>query len=142
MSGAPRFDVHRHITEIRGWHPVTKEEITRKVDAKDPLSALAFKIISDKNGDLTFVRVYSGTLAAGDLVWNPVRNDRERISRLMLMHANSLEPIDKLEAGEIGAAVGLKVTSTGDTLCPKDDPIVLESMQFPPTVISMSIRPA
>ncbi len=130
------------ITSIKGWHPVTKEEITRKVDAKEPLSALAFKIISDKNGDLTFIRVYSGTLSAGDLVWNPVRNDRERISRIMLMHANSREPVDKLEAGQIGAAVGLKVTSTGDTLCPKDDPIVLESMQFPPTVISMSIRPA
>jgi elongation factor G len=130
------------IKSINGWHPVTKEVLTRKVDANDPLSALAFKIISDKNGDLTFIRVYSGTLTAGDLVWNPVRNDRERISRLMLMHANSREPVEKLEAGQIGAAVGLKVTSTGDTLCPKDDPIVLESMQFPPTVISMSIRPA
>ncbi len=130
------------IASVRGWHPVTKEEISRKVDAKDPLSALAFKIISDKNGDLTFVRVYSGTLAAGDLVWNPVRNDRERISRIVLMHANEREPVEKLEAGEIGAVVGLKVTSTGDTLCPKDEPIVLESMQFPPTVISMSIRPA
>ncbi|MCC7137310.1 MAG: elongation factor G [Planctomycetes bacterium] len=130
------------ISTVRGWHPVTKEEQTRKVDSKDPLSALAFKIISDKNGDLTFVRVYSGTLASGDLVWNPVRNDRERISRIVLMHANEREPVEKLEAGEIGAVIGLKVTSTGDTLCPKDEPIVLESMQFPPTVISMSIRPA
>ena len=130
------------IPAIKGWHPVSKEELTRKVDSNDPLAALAFKIISDKNGDLTFIRVYSGTLSAGDLVWNPVRNDRERISRLMLMHANSREPIERLEAGQIGAAVGLKVTSTGDTLCPKENPIVLESMQFPPTVISMSIRPA
>ena len=130
------------IKEIKGWHPVTKEEIVRKVDAKEPLAALAFKLISDKNGDLTFVRVYSGTLNAGDLVWNPVRNDRERVSRLVLMHADSREPVDKLEAGQIGAAVGFKVTSTGDTLCTKEDPIVLESMQFPATVISMSIRPA
>ena len=130
------------ITSIKGWHPVTKEEITRKVSSKEDLAALAFKLISDKNGDLTFVRVYSGTLATGDLVWNPVRNDRERVSRIMLMHANEREPVDKLEAGEIGAVVGLKATSTGDTLTTKDNPIVLESMQFPATVISMSIRPA
>jgi elongation factor G len=130
------------ILEVRGWHPVTKEEITRKVDAKEPLAALAFKLIADKNGDLTFVRVYSGTLTVGDLVYNPVRNDRERVSRLVLMHANSREPVEKLEAGQIGAVVGFKDTHTGDTLCPKEDPIVLESMQFPATVISMSIRPA
>ena len=130
------------ITSIKGWHPVTKEEILRRVDAKEPLAALAFKLISDKNGDLTFVRVYSGTLSVGDLVYNPVRNDRERVSRLLLMHANSREPIEKLEAGQIGAVVGFKSTSTGDTLCTKEDPIVLESMQFPATVISMSIRPA
>ncbi len=130
------------IKSIKGWHPVTKEEITRNVDAKADLAALAFKMISDKNGDLTFVRVYSGTLATGDLVWNPTRNDRERVSRIVLMHANSREPVEKLEAGQIGAVVGLKVTSTGDTLCSKESPIVLESMQFPPTVISMSIRPA
>jgi elongation factor G len=130
------------IPTIKGWHPVTKEEVLRKVDSKDPLAALAFKLIADKNGDLTFVRVYSGTLTTGDLVWNPVRNDRERISRIVLMHAASREPVERLEAGQIGAVVGLKNTSTGDTLCPKEDPIVLESMQFPPTVISMSIRPA
>jgi elongation factor G len=130
------------VASVKGWHPVSKEEQTRRVDATDDLAALAFKIIADKNGDLTFVRVYSGTLNAGDLVWNPVRNDRERVSRIMLMHANEREPVEKLEAGEIGAIVGFKVTSTGDTLCPKEKPIVLESMQFPPTVISMSIRPA
>src|SRR5262245_18293208 len=129
------------IPAVHGWHPVTKEEQTRKVDAKDDLAALAFKIIADKNGDLTFVRVYSGTLSQGDLVWNPVRNERERVSRLMLMHAADREPVERLEAGHIGAVVGFKVTSTGDTLCQKESPIVLESMQFPPTVISMSIRP-
>src|SRR5207244_13393405 len=87
-------------------------------------------------------RLASGTLTTGDLVWNPARNDRERVSRIVLMHAASREPVDRLEAGQIGAVVGLKSTSTGDTLCTKDDPIVLESMQFPATVISMSIRPA
>jgi elongation factor G len=126
---------------VKGWHPQTKAEVVRRVDAKEPLAALAFKLIADKNGDLTFVRVYSGTLGQGDLVWNPARSDRERVSRLMIMHAASREPIERLEAGNIGAVVGFKVTATGDTLCPKEDPIVLESMQFPPTVISMSIRP-
>jgi elongation factor G len=130
------------ITQIKGWDPLTKEEKTRRVDPKDDLAGLAFKLIADKNGDLTFVRVYSGTLSTGDIVWNPVRNAKERISRIVLMHANEREPVEKLEAGEIGAVVGLKDTSTGDTLTTKDNPIVLESMQFPATVISMSIRPA
>ncbi len=129
------------VPTIVGWHPVTKEAVTRRVDATEPLAALAFKILADKNGDLTFLRVYSGTLSTGDLVWNPVRNDRERISRIVLLHADSREPVDRLEAGQIGAVVGLKDTRTGDTLCTKDAPIVLESMQFPATVISMSIRP-
>ena len=127
---------------VKGWHPVTKEEVVRRVDSTEELTALAFKLISDKNGDLTFVRIYAGTLAQGDLVWNPVRNARERVSRLVLMHANSREPVERLEAGHIGAVVGFKDTATGDTLCSKEHPIVLESMQFPPTVISMSIRPA
>jgi elongation factor G len=127
---------------IKGWDPITKAEITRKVDAKEDLASLAFKLIADKNGDLTFVRVYSGTLSSGDIVWNPVRNAKERVSRIVLMHADEREPVDKLEAGEIGAVVGLRDTATGDTLTTKDNPIVLESMQFPATVISMSIRPA
>jgi elongation factor G len=127
--------------EVRGMHPLTKEEVVRPVDPKADLAALAFKLIADKNGDLTFVRVYSGTLAQGDQVWNPVRNERERVSRLVLMHAASREPIERLESGQIGAVVGFKVTATGDTLCTKEAPILLEAMQFPQTVISMSIQP-
>jgi elongation factor G len=126
---------------VRGTHPVSGEEVVRSVDPAEPLAALAFKLIADKNGDLTFVRVYSGTLSQGDQVWNPVRADRERVSRLVLMHAASREPVERIEAGQIGAVVGFKVTATGDTLCPKEAPILLESMQFPQTVISMSIQP-
>ncbi|MDA1195837.1 MAG: elongation factor G [Planctomycetota bacterium] len=129
------------ITEIVGEHPITGERIVRRPDVDEPLSALAFKTVSDKNGDLYFVRVYSGKIEQGMQLWNATRSKRERVGRLVLMHAAEREAIDELRAGRIGAVVGFKDTFTGDTLCMKDDPILLESMQFPETVISMAIHP-
>jgi len=129
------------IENIRGEHPDTGEEIVRHPDPDEPLSALAFKTVADKNGDLYFVRVYSGRLEQGAQVWNAVRRKRERVGRLVLMHAAEREAIDVLEAGHIGAVVGFKDTYTGDTICTKEDAILLEPMQFPETVISMSIQP-
>ena len=129
------------IKTITGTHPRTGEEIVRHPDSSEPLSALAFKTVADKNGDLYFVRVYSGRLEQGTQIWNAVRNKRERVGRLMIMHAAERELVDELRAGHIGAVVGFKDTYTGDSLCTKDDPILLEPMQFPETVISMAIHP-
>ncbi len=130
---------------VKGTDPKAKgpdsatAEIGRNPDPAEPLSALAFKTIADKNGDLTFVRVYSGTLAQGDMVFNPVRRQTERVGRLMRMHAANREPVEQIEAGDIGAVIGFKHTVTGDTLCDEDKPILLESMKFPATVISMAM---
>ncbi len=129
------------ITAIQGEDPKTGEAIERHPEDDEPLSALAFKTVADKNGDLYFVRVYSGKLEQGMQVWNAVRRKRERVGRLMLMHAAEREAVDVLHAGQIGAVVGFKDTYTGDTLCTKDAPILLESMTFPETVISMAIHP-
>jgi elongation factor G len=129
------------IRTIEGTHPDTGEAIVRHPDVDEPLSALAFKTVADKNGDLYFVRVYSGRLEQGTQVWNAVRRKRERIGRLVLMHAAEREAVSELKAGHIGAVVGFKDTYTGDTLCTKENPILLEPMQFPETVISMAIHP-
>ena len=102
---------------------------------------MAFKIASDKHGDLTFIRVYSGKIAAGVRVINSGKDKKELISRIYKMHANNREQIDELSAGDIGAVIGLKYTVTGDTLSDADHPIVLEKMEFPETVISMAIEP-
>jgi len=106
-----------------------------------PLCTLAFKTIADRNGDLTFLRVYSGTLRRGQQVSNPRSSKTERIGRIFRMHAAAREPLEEAPAGEIVAIVGLKETVTGDTLCSPDDPIVLESMDFPEPVVTMSIAP-
>lgn len=107
-----------------------------------PLSALAFKIMNDPyTGQLTFFRIYSGSLRSGDTVFNPRKRKRERIGRLLKMHANKREEIEEVSAGEIFAAVGLKETTTGDTICSEEDPIVLEPMSFPEPVISVAIEP-
>ena len=106
-----------------------------------PLSALAFKIVQDRHAKLIFVRVYSGELRAGSYVWNSVREKRERIGRVLEMHADEPEMKPALRAGEIGAVVGLEHTLTGNTLCEEDHPIVLESIEFPSPVISVSIKP-
>ncbi len=107
----------------------------------EKLSALAFKSVASQGGDLTFVRVYSGVLRQGDQVFNPSHNRRERIGRIVIMHANEQEQISKLEAGEIGAVIGLKETMTGDTLCLQSDQLLLERMDFPEPVIQIAIQP-
>ena len=117
-------------------------EMTRKSDDKAPFSSLAFKIITDPFvGALTFFRVYSGTLNGGDTVLNSVKNKKERIGRILQMHSNNREEIKEVLAGDIAAAVGLKDTTTGDTLCSLEAPIVLERMVFPEPVISMAVEP-
>jgi elongation factor G len=116
--------------------------ITRQPDDAEPLSALAFKIMSDPHvGKLTYVRVYSGVLRSGSQVLNSTKDRKEKIGRLLRMHANHREDIDEAGAGEICAVIGLKQTTTGDTLCESDAPVVLESMSFPAPVISVAIEP-
>ncbi|MBO9717624.1 MAG: elongation factor G [Pseudoxanthomonas sp.] len=118
------------------------KELSRESSDKAPFSALAFKIMTDPFvGSLTFFRVYSGTLNAGDAVLNSVKNKKERIGRLLQMHSNNREEIKEVLAGDIAAAVGLKDVTTGDTLCSQDAPIVLERMAFPEPVISMAVEP-
>ncbi len=130
------------IPAIRGVNPKTDEEDERPADDSAPFSALAFKIATDPYvGRLSFIRVYSGTLDAGTAVLNSVKNQRERIGRILLMHANHREDIPKVYSGDIAAVVGLKNTTTGDTLCDQDHPIVLESMEFPEPVIRVAIEP-
>lgn len=130
------------IPAIKGVVPGTEEEIERKADDNEPFAALAFKVMTDPYvGKLTFFRVYSGTLKSGSYVLNSVKNKKERIGRILQMHANHREEIDEIYCGDIAAAVGLKDTSTGDTLCDEKHPVVLESMEFPEPVISVAIEP-
>jgi len=118
------------------------EEIERTAGDDQPFSSLAFKIMTDPFvGRLTFFRVYSGTLDSGSYVHNSTKNKKERIGRILQMHANKREEIDKVYSGDIAAAVGLKFTTTGDTLCNEDHPIILESMDFPDPVINVAIEP-
>ncbi len=119
-----------------------EKEIVLKQDVKEPLSALAFKIATDPFvGRITFVRVYSGTLKSGSYVFNPISGQKERIGRLLQMHANQRLEIDEIPAGNIGAVIGLKDTKTGDTLCDNEHPLVLERMTFPEPVISVAVEP-
>ena len=130
------------VGQITGIDPKTSEEVIRKTDPSAPLSVLAFKIQVDPHvGKLTFLRVYSGTLKAGSYTYNSTKQVKERIGRLLLMHANDREEIDEAYAGEIVAAVGLKDTVTGDTLCDEVAPIILENITFPEPVISLAIEP-
>lgn len=130
------------IEAVTGINPTTQENETRKPDIKDPTIALAFKIQTDPHvGRLTYVRVYSGELKSGSYIYNATKGEKERLGRLLLMHANSREEIQKAQAGEIVAIVGLKNTSTGDTLGDVDHPLVLESITFPDPVISLAIEP-
>lgn len=130
------------VDAVIGTDPDSGEELTRKPDAKEPFAALAFKIATDPFvGRLAFFRVYSGRLDSGSYVLNTRTGRNERISRIMQMHANKQNPIDFIEAGDIGAAVGFKDIKTGDTLCHEDHPIVLESMTFPEPVIHIAIEP-
>jgi elongation factor G len=130
------------IEAVRGINPDTGETETRRADDNEPFCAIAFKIWSDPYvGKLIFFRVYSGKCAKGQTLYNPRNNKRERVSRLLQMHANHREEIDIVYAGDIGALVGMKNVTTGDTLCDEDHPIVLESIKFPEPVISMAIEP-
>jgi elongation factor G len=130
------------IEGIKGTHPDTGAEIIRQPDAKEPFAALAFKIMTDPFvGRLAFFRCYSGRLDAGSYVLNVRSGKNERISRIMQMHANKQNPIDFIEAGDIGAAVGFKEIKTGDTLCDEKHPIVLENMFIPEPVISLAVEP-
>ena len=130
------------VPAIKGVNPDTDEEEDRHSSDSEPFSALAFKIATDPYvGKLCFHRVYSGTLTAGSTVYNSVKDDDERMGRILQMHANHREDIDCVYAGDIAAAVGLKNTTTGDTLCDEKHPIILESMKFPDPVIRVAIEP-
>ncbi|MHC4393291.1 MAG: elongation factor G, partial [Planctomycetota bacterium] len=130
------------IGEIQGVDPKTEEPVTRAVDPDSSLSAFSFKTVSDKNGDLTYVRVYSGRLKKGSPLYNSNKRKVERVGRIYKMHADNRELVEELVAGEIGAVVGFKYTLTGDTLCEKDDQIVLGALRFPDPVISQAIKPS
>ena len=130
------------IENIVGTNPDTDEEEDRKPSEDDPTSALAFKIATDPYvGRLVFFRVYSGKVAAGSYVYNPRSRKKERVSRLFQMHSNKQNPVEEICAGDIGSGVGFKDIRTGDTLCDEAHPIVLESMTFPDTVISIAVEP-
>lgn len=130
------------IGQVEGTDPDSGEPMTRKLTTDEKMSGLVFKIATDPFvGTLSFVRVYSGILKSGSYVYNPVTGNKERIGRIVQMHANSREEIKEIKAGDIAALIGLKGTKTGETLCDESAPIVLESMQFPEPVISIAIEP-
>ena len=130
------------IPAIKGVIPGSEEETTRPSSDEEPFSALAFKIMADPYvGKLAFFRVYSGTLESGSYVFNSTKGKKERIGRILQMHANSRKEIERVYSGDIAAAVGLKDTTTGDTLCDEKSPVILESMEFPEPVISVAVEP-
>ncbi len=130
------------VPPVKGLKPDTQEEIIRKPAASEPFAALVFKIMSDEYvGKLSFFRVYSGTLKSGSYVYNSTKNLKERIGKIVKLHANKQEIISEVHAGDIAAAVGLKDTKTGDTICDEKHPIVLESIRFPESVIFLAIEP-
>lgn len=130
------------IADIKGINPTTGEEITRKIADNSPLTALAFKIQSDPHvGKLTFIRVYTGVLKASAQVFNPTTNGRERIGRILRMHADKREEVQEITAGNIGAVIGLKGVRTGQTICDEKDLIVIDPPKFPEPVISVAIEP-
>jgi elongation factor G len=130
------------IPPVVGKDPDTGTEALRKADDSEPFSAFAFKVMTDPFvGQLTFLRVYSGVMAAGSYVYNSTKGTKERVGRLLKMHANKREDIKEVSAGDIAAAVGLKSTLTGDTLCDEKNPVILEAMEFPEPVISVAIEP-
>ncbi|NNM24674.1 MAG: elongation factor G, partial [Phycisphaerales bacterium] len=130
------------VPEVEGVHPRDHDKkLSRPHSTDAPFSALVFKVVSDSHGDLTYLRVYSGKLDKGSRVLNPVNGRKENVSRIFAMHAKDRQPLDAAEAGQIVAVIGLKNSGTGDTLCATDHPIILERMDFPEPVISMSIEP-
>ena len=130
------------LARVEGTHPKTEEPMHRETTDEEKLSALAFKIMSDKFvGKLTFIRVYSGVLEKGSYVYNSVKGKRERVGRILQMHANKREELERVHSGDIAAVVGLQDTTTGETLCDEKFPIVLERMEFPEPVISVAVEP-
>jgi elongation factor G len=130
------------VPPVTGTDPKTGEELVRRPSDEEPFAALAFKIAADPfSGKLAFFRVYSGVVHAGDSVYNATKDKKERISRIVMLHANHREDVTEVGAGEIAAAIGLKQTFTGDTLCDGDRPIVLETIKFPEPVIQISVEP-
>src|SRR5699024_317904 len=131
------------VAAITGHEQFNPEvEVQRTAGDDQPFSALAFKVMTDPYvGRLTFFRVYSGTLESGSYILNATKDSRERVGRILQMHANSREELNEVFSGDIAAAVGLKDTSTGDTLCAVDSPVILESMEFPEPVIQVAIEP-
>ena len=132
----------KDVPAIKGVNPDTEEEVERPSSDEEPFSALAFKIATDPFvGKLCFFRVYSGTIEAGSTVYNSTKDNNERLGRILQMHSNHRQDIEKVYAGDIAAAVGLKNTTTGDTLCDEKHPVILESMEFPDPVIRVAIEP-
>ncbi|MBT3258558.1 MAG: elongation factor G [Deltaproteobacteria bacterium] len=129
------------VPPIAGIHPGTGETETRSAKPGGPLSALAFKVMMDQGRKMTYLRIYSGTLKAGGTVFNPRKNVIEKPARLLKMHSNKRERINEVSAGDIVAAMGMKITTTGDTLCTENDPILLEPIQFNEPVISVAVEP-
>lgn len=129
------------VYSVLGVVPETGEQISRRAETKGPFAALAFKVIMDQGRKMTYIRVYSGTVKTGDLVYNPAKNVKEKLARILKMHSNKRERIDQASAGDIVAVMGLKLTTTGDTLCTEDSPILLETIQFNEPVISMAVEP-
>ncbi|MBT3266914.1 elongation factor G [Candidatus Poribacteria bacterium] len=130
------------VPPVTGQDPKTGDPMARAARDDEPLSALAFKIAADPNVDrVVFVRVYSGVLTSGSVLWNPRLSQRERVTRILRMHANRREVVPEARAGEIAVLIGPRHTGTGDTLCTRDDPIVLGSMHFPEPVVSMAVEP-
>jgi elongation factor G len=130
------------VPPVKGIDPLTEKGIYRLVEDKEPLSSLVFKIMTDPYiGKLSFVRVYSGTLKSGSYVYNPTKEVKERINRLVLIHADHRKDVTEIHSGNLGAIIGLKKSTTGDTLCDTKHPIILESMKFPEPVISIAIEP-
>ena len=131
------------VPPVKGINPKSHEPMTRKPEESEPFSALVFKIVSDPHiGNLSYFRVYSGKIESGSYVLNSTKGIKERVSRLILMHADDREEVDSLRVGDIGAIVGLKDSTTGDTLCDEDDPIILEKITFAEPVVSQAIEPA
>jgi elongation factor G len=127
---------------VAGHHVNMTDHIVRNVDDNEKFSALAFKVVTDPFvGKLTYLRMYSGTLDAGSYVYNPISDKKERVSRILQMHANAREDVERAYTGDIAAAVGLRYTRTGDTLCEESDPVILEKMSFPDPVIHVAIEP-
>ena len=127
---------------FEGVNPKSGDTEARPAEASAPFSGLVFKIMSDKHlGQLSFVRIYSGTIKAGSYAFNSVKGSKERVGRLMLMHANKREDIDEASAGEIIAIGGMRQVTTGDTVCDENKPIVLEAMDFPAPVIRVAVEP-